>query len=202
MEQTEQPQAGTQAVSQADATKTEQASDVQATTQTTTTPAVEANAKPEMTLEDAMRELREARKEAAKYRTEKKTVEQAQAEAQRKQDEERGEFKKLYEAAKAELEAARVAAKTAEAKALRLKVGGEFGLPEVLSARLVGETEEEMRADAEAVKSALPKPQPPTFSNDAGNGKGGGQALSSIGGKSPEQFAATYGLNPQHVPKQ
>jgi hypothetical protein len=50
------------------------------------------------------RELKEARKEAAKYRTKARDLEKAAETAQRKQLEEQGNWQKLYEQAKADLE--------------------------------------------------------------------------------------------------
>lgn len=43
----------------------------------------------------------------------------------------------------------------------RMTVAVEFGLPSVLAERLQGQTEEEIRADAQKILSALPTPPPP-----------------------------------------
>lgn len=55
----------------------------------------------------------------------------------------------------AEIAAANQKADAERLNALRLRVGQEVGLPPVLSARLQGADEDELKADAEAVKAVL-----------------------------------------------
>jgi TolA-binding protein len=59
-------------------------------------------------------------------------------------------------------------AKAAEITAMRVKVGAELGLPAALAERLAGEDVESIKADAEAIVAALPKPtaQVPAVVND------------------------------------
>lgn len=103
--------------------------------------------------------VQEARREAAKYRTEKNAAEtklnqKLTAEQQAEQDRlaEQNEFKTLWEQEKTKREAAEAASQKAALDALRVTVGTAYGLPVELAARLVGATEDELKADAEKLK--------------------------------------------------
>jgi hypothetical protein len=87
----------------------------------------------------------------------------ARTEAERKAQEEQGQFQKLAESLKAELEQERQARKAAELAGLRRDVAARRNLPAGLVDRLRGETEQEIEADAEALLAALPKPQAPNI---------------------------------------
>jgi chromosome segregation ATPase len=75
-------------------------------------------------------------------------------------------------------------ATTAESSLLRSKVAHESGVPFELAERLVGTTEEELKADAEKLASFLtPKAAPPLRSNEPGGNNadaGFAQMLSQI----------------------
>lgn len=124
---------------------------------TPTVPATEA-APPESAaarLAILEKEVADARKEAAKYRTTLRQQEQAQEEAARKQAEEQGEFKRLYEETQAKLTALAAEAEAAKLTALRLQVASELGLPQGLAERLRGTTPAEIKADADALLAAI-----------------------------------------------
>jgi hypothetical protein len=87
----------------------------------------------------------------------------ARTEAERKAQEEQGQFQKLAESLKAELEQERQARKAAELAGLRRDVAARRNLPAGLVDRLRGETEQEIDADAEALLAALPKPAAPNI---------------------------------------
>jgi len=125
------------------------------------------------------RMVRELRKEAAEHRvkandaraklSEQEKAREAALEAQRK---EQGDFKSLYGEALKKLEALTKERETiaGELTALRLgqaraKIAAEVGLPAALAARLSGETDEEIRADAEALKTALGSGAPASGAN-------------------------------------
>lgn len=55
-------------------------------------------------------------------------------------------------------------AKTATAKALRLEIALDLGLPKAWAGRLQGDTEDELRADAKAILADLKAPTPPVAS--------------------------------------
>jgi hypothetical protein len=125
------------------------------------TPDVTPEAAPVAAGDDAARlailekELRDARQEAAKYRRTLRDQEAAQEDAKRKQAEEQGEYRKLYEEQQrkaAELEARLVAA---ELHRTQLSVAQELGLPPVLAERLRGDGPAELRKDAEALLAAI-----------------------------------------------
>lgn len=71
--------------------------------------------------------------------------------------EKNAEFQKLYEAEKQKVAALEQQVKQLHIQALRAKIGIEVGLPPEISDRLQGDTEEEVRADAEKLKAVLPK---------------------------------------------
>jgi hypothetical protein len=79
----------------------------------------------------------------------------------------------------AELERAN---KKAKRDALVLSIATEYSIPAALSARLHGETEDELRADAEALKAIIPA-QPPQQGTTVGGPQG-----QPVGGKSPEEW--------------
>lgn len=111
------------------------------------------------------REARKAEEAATKARTE----------AERKAAEEQGEFRKLAESLKAELEQERQRARTLEIAGIRRDVASRLNLPAGLVDRLRGDTEDEITADAQALIAALPKPPPPNI--NAGDAAGAGKTL-------------------------
>lgn len=133
-------------------------------------------------------------------RAAKKSEEQqrrAQEEAQRRAAEQQGEYKSLYEKVQAELEQTRNEAKAATVAATRRLVAQRLGLSDKVAERLVGETEEELMADAEALLGELPKPQKPPAPNiNAANGDGRVPTpqTDKLGGLTPQEFAARYNL--------
>lgn len=107
----------------------------------------------------------------------KRDQEKAQAETEAKRLQEQGEFQKLYEAAQATVaeKDARIAEleqsiAQKERDALCARVGAEYKLPPNLISRLKGETEEEIKADAEALQKDIAPPAAPLL--DMGNGNG------------------------------
>jgi len=67
-----------------------------------------------------------------------------------------GTLKQRLEGLEADLSAHRAAAEAAKLDAIRVKIGAEFGLPALLVDRLQGETEKDLRVDAELMKKAIP----------------------------------------------
>lgn len=77
-----------------------------------------------------------------------KTLQEQIAADQKKRDEETGNYKKLYEEAQAKLQAAEVGT-------MRLRVAQAAGIPLDLADRITGNTEDELKADAERLKPFL-----------------------------------------------
>lgn len=144
-------------------------------------PKPDANSLEALSPAELSRMVRALRDESAAHRVKAKEalaklseLESAQAAADQQRAKEQGDYKALYEAlqvkaaeqskAQADLEE-RIRRMTVET--LRARVGAETGLPPALVARLTGETEDEIRADAESLKAAL---------GSAGNGAGAGRA--------------------------
>lgn len=141
--------------------------------------------------------IKELRAENAKHRTAKKEAEKQAAELQRKQAEEQGEFKGLYEKALAELTEARQAAQAAEQARLKAEVAHRLQLPAALVDRLRGDTVAELEADARLLLDALPRPA-------TGNtgGRDGLNASAPTPAKSDAEIreeAARLGLSYQHL---
>lgn len=145
----------------------------------------------------AQKLIKELRGENANHRQAKKQAETAAEEAARKAAEEQGKFKELYEKEMAKREAAEAEAKRLEQDALKTKVATEVGLPPQLAARLQGETEDELKADAQAVLALLPKH---TLDNDAGRGTGSsGTQTPQMSEEEIKEFAARMGVDPKYV---
>lgn len=87
-------------------------------------------------------------------------------------------IKELEEAAKGyqqdrqQLEELQRRVKTYETDSVKTRIAQEIGLPAGLSSRIQGETEEEIRKDAEALLGAVGRRQEPLFSNERGGAPG------------------------------
>jgi multidrug resistance efflux pump len=112
--------------------------------------------------------LKDANKEAAARR--KRLDELEAADAKRKEAE-------MTEAQKAEAKIKELEAKTKQYERTELQrtVAAKVGLPANLATRLMGETEEELEADAKALLETLPKPEDKKPSPGPTNPGEGGQ---------------------------
>lgn len=151
---------------------------------------------PEMTLEVALKELKEARAEAAKYRTTAKATEKAKAEAEEAALKEQGKYQTLYEKLKAEFDKAQGEIAKRDRADLQRRVASSVGLPDKLASRIAGETEADMLNDAREMLGALPKA---VIGNDAKAGSGPGSAPKTIAGMSKEQAASFLGIDPKYL---
>jgi len=141
--------------------------------------------------------IKELRGENASHRKAKKQAETDAEIATRKAAEEQGKYKELYEEELTKREAAEMQAKCLELDALKSKIATEVGLPQELASRLAGETEDEIKADAQVVLAALPKS---TIGNDAQQGTGGtGTQTPTMSEEDIKEFAARYGVDPRFV---
>lgn len=109
-------------------------------------------------------------------------LEQAQMSELEKLQKQLAQEKTAREQMQAEIEAERLTS-------LRLRVGQEFGLPVELATRLTGNTEEDIRADAEKLQ-ALIKVDPSTRIPNIDATAGSGQATSGGVKLTPEQEQA------------
>jgi hypothetical protein len=103
----------------------------------------------------------------------------------------------LYEATKAELEAAAQKAAALELAAMRREVADRLGVPAALVSRLQGDTPETLEADAKALMAALPKPGAPNI-NSTGGAPPPASGLSQV---DIEQLAARLGVSPKYIGK-
>lgn len=111
----------------------------------------------------AYKEIQSARSEAKESRTAladvQKRLEAIEAERKQKTEAdlaEQNNFKQLLENRNKEY----ADLQTEVLKERRMRIGLAAGLPEALAQRLIGNTEDEIKADAEKVKSTLPQPTP------------------------------------------
>ncbi len=111
----------------------------------------------------AYKEIQKLRRGEAEHRSkaadaQKKLDERVTAEQQAEQKKlvEQNEFKTLYEKSEAARIKAEADAQVATIKALRVSVAVSVGLPVELATRLQGANEEELKADAEALKALIP----------------------------------------------
>lgn len=122
--------------------------------------------------ERAMNTILNFRKAEKEWKREQKELEQLRAEREERKKADMTEaerYKQEAEALKAELA-------REKAGRMRLQVAAEYSLPEALANRLVGETIEDMKADAEQLAKLLPKPKkenPSLNPTDIGDGKKG-----------------------------
>ncbi len=126
-------------------------------------------------------------------------ADKARIDAERKAAEEQGQYQKLAESLKAELEAERLRAKGLEVAALRRDAATKHQLPAAFADRLRGETAEEIDADAQELVKALPKPTAPNI--NAGNAPAAA-GQSYLGGLTPQEFGARFGVRPDLLGKQ
>jgi hypothetical protein len=101
-------------------------------------------------LREAEKEGRAAKARLAALEAEARAADEAKLMAEKKFEELADRWKKEAESAKQELERERLAA-------MRLKIGMTKGISPLLAERLVGTTQEELEADAEAILALLPK---------------------------------------------
>lgn len=126
----------------------------------------------------------------------------AREEAERKAAEEQGKFKELYEQAQARIEQEEKARKALELKMLRQQVAKQVGIPDALADRLVGETQEELEADAKQLLETLPKadPKAPSLNGGAGGkNRGPGTPIPSL--EEMKEMAAVYGVTVDSLKK-
>lgn len=113
----------------------------------------------------ALEAEREARKKAEKDAKDAKAeldrINREKTDAERKAAEEQGNYKKLYEDLLKEHDTLKTTAEKEKRDALRTKIASEFNLPSDLAERLAGETEADLKADAEKLAKLVKAPSAP-----------------------------------------
>jgi len=150
-----------------------------------------------------MDELRKLRAEAKQRRLEAKSLAEKLAEFERKAEEakkaelaEQQQYQQLYEQEKQRAAQIEAQMKQMQHDHLRQRIATEAGLPAVFAARLMGETEEELRADAKAMLDEMPKVTVPELNGGARTTR------RPTGSVDPNQIGMLYGVNPTYLPKQ
>jgi len=184
----------------ADATST----DATQAAQTTVTPPADASgtnsgtSDPKFTQADLDRIVNE-RLERERTKSQKDAA-KAAADAEAKVLAEQGKYKELFEKQQADLQAAQTEAKSAATKLLQQQAATDAGFPLKQSHRLVGETLEEMVADAKSILDALPKPAAPNI--NASNGAGGAPVAGQMSDREINEQAVRMGVNPKLLKQQ
>jgi hypothetical protein len=141
----------------------------------------------------------EINKELKALRAAQAKAEAERVEVERKAAEEQGKYRELYEKEKAERESALAEMKRLQLQALRREVAAEAGLPAGVADRLMGETREELLADAKALLDILPRPSAPALNSGAGNlTRSNGPAASDA---EIREKAAVYGVDARYWPR-
>ena len=149
----------------------------------------------------AQKVITDARKEAAKYRTEKTKAEKEAEKAARATAEKQGEYQRLYEETKVQLEDANRMAETEKLLRLKATIAHKMNLPALLAERLQGETLEELEADAKVLLDAMPKAQPIT-ATDSNAGVNGRQVTPQKSDREIQELAARLGVRFEDLKKQ
>lgn len=145
---------------------------------------VEEPAAPIMIPKDRFDEVNERMKAAE---TALKALESEREKAAAKEAQERGEFEALWKAEQERVAELEARLKANEISMLRRDVGQEVGIPAPLIDRLVGETRDELLADARQLSESLPKRSAaPNIDSGAGTERQNGEVDFEI---SPEMKA-------------
>lgn len=101
---------------------------------------------------DAVIEARlERDRKAQRAKLLQEAKDQVKADQDKVEAEEQGNYKRLYEDTLKELETAKADLATAQLDSIRTRIGAKYGLSETLTKRLIGETEDDIEADAKLV---------------------------------------------------
>lgn len=98
-------------------------------------------------IQDRVRRAERSTTKKLRSEIEQEVRDELKAEASRQENEEKGEFKKLYDEAQAEIKRLKDEADKAKVQSLKVTLLEEAELPASIAKRIFGETEEEIKAD-------------------------------------------------------
>jgi hypothetical protein len=154
---------------------------------------------PALSPEQLRAELEAARKEAARYRTKLRQTEKQATDAEAKRLAEQGEYRTLYESVKAKADAADALQERLDAITAQAQAANErriAAIPESMKS-LVPEYDDPLKLaswlDANAAVFSRPTP-PPLDGRAGGNG-----TPAMVTDDEVNEYAARWGLNPQHI---
>lgn len=142
-------------------------------------------------------EVARLRTENAGLRVDKKKAESDAAKVAREAAEEQGKYKELYEAAIAKGEKQDAENAVLKLAALKTQVAEAVKLPAELSARLQGETEDELTADAKVLLASVASKV--SGETDGKKGTTGGEGPPEMSDAERDNFAAELGVDPELV---
>jgi len=174
---------------QPDTTPDQLAADTPAEAKNTDT-AADEHMIPKSRFDEVNQQLKQLRAEQEKAQREREAAEQQRLEEQ-------NEFKALYEKERQKRETAMAEMKALQLKSMRRSIAADVGLPNGLADRLQGETEDEIKADAEALLKTLPKPAAPNLDGGAGNTKR--KTPDAPSWDEIKEQAARLNVNPRHM---
>jgi hypothetical protein len=149
----------------------------------------------------AQKQIKDLRSESAKYRTANTKAERDAEELARRQAEEQGQYKQLYEQEKARAAQAELTAQVAQVARYRSEVAHKLNVPAALVDRLRGETLEELEADAKTLLDAMPKAATVT-TTDSSAGVNGKKPAAQFSDEQIKEMAARLGVGYEHLRKQ
>ncbi len=143
-------------------------------------------------------ELEAARKEAAKYRTQLRQTEKAATDAEARRLAEQGEYKSLYEAAKAKADAADAMQERLDAITAQAQAANErriAAIPDGMRS-LVPEYDDPLKLAAwlDANAAVFSRPTPPPM-----DGRAGGSGAPAVTENEINELAARWRVKPEHI---
>ena len=120
----------------------------------------------------AMKTIHSLREDEKQWKKDRKELERLKAEEAKRKEAEMTEAEKL----KARADQLEAELQRERSEKMRLKVASKYSLPDALSARLIGDTEEELEEDAKRLAEFLPKNEqkkPELNANDIADGQRG-----------------------------
>ena len=144
-------------------------------------------------------ELDAARKEAASYRTKLRQTEKQATDAEAKRLAEQGEYRTLYESVKAKADAADALQERLDAITAQAQAANErriAAIPDAMKS-LVPEYDDPLKVAAwlDANAAVFSRPAPPPLDGRAG----GNGTPAMVTDDEVNEYAARWGLNPQHI---
>ena len=144
-------------------------------------------------------ELEAARKEAASYRTKLRQTEKQATDAEAKRLAEQGEYRTLYESVKAKADAADALQERLDAITAQAQAANErriAAIPDAMKS-LVPEYDDPLKLAAwlDANAAVFSRPTPPPLDGRAG----GNGTPAMVTDDEVNEYAARWGLNPQHI---
>ena len=162
---------------------------------------------PKSRLDEVLEQQKKLKEQLAEIQAAKDEAAKAQEKAEQQTLEEQGKWQELFEQERVKLDKleakrqkAESDAKIAQQEMLRIKVASSLsGFPSILTGRLQGETEEELRADAQTILDNLPHTPAVETKTDAKTGINGKVVKPAKTDLEIQEEAARTGVSFEHL---